>query len=111
MAGKVCKKSSKPKASYSEMVLSAITIFNNPTGSTRQAIVSYIVFEYRLDEKVAAKYIKSALKWCVKKGILEQVSGAGVLRYYKILKSKSVDKKLKKKNNKKSWTTFYRIKC
>ena len=121
MADKETKKATKPKVTkkepshpkYSEMVTSAITTLKERTGSSRQAILKYIVSTYNLDEKVASIHVKVALIRGVVKGLLKQVKGTGANGSFRVVKQKpepkkpkkTVEKKATKKQTKKKDTT------
>lgn len=109
MADKETKKVTKPKVSkkepthpkYSEMVTTAVTTLKERTGSSRQAILKYIIATYNLDEKIASIHIKGALIRGVEKGILKQVKGIGANGSFKVIKQKPEPKKPKKTVEKK----------
>ena len=110
MADKETKKATKPKLTkkepshpkYSEMVTSAITTLKERTGSSRQAILKYIVSTYNLDEKVASIHVKVALIRGVVKGLLKQVKGTGANGSFRVVKQKPEPKKPKKTVEKKA---------
>ena len=110
MADIETKKATKPKVAktapahpkYSEMVSSAITSLKERTGSSRQAILKYIIETYKLDEKVAAVHIKPALKRGVEKGLLKQVKGTGANGSFRVVPVKPAPKKPKKVADKKT---------
>ena len=110
MADIETKKATKPKVAkaepthpkYSEMVASAITSLKERKGSSRQAILKYIIATYKLDEKVAAVHIKPALKRGVEKGLLKQVKGTGANGSFKVVPVKPEPKKPKKVEVKKT---------
>merc|ERR1712038_44073 len=61
------KKATKPKApaahpKYSVMIAAAITALKSRTGSSRQAIIKYIVANYKVDAAKAAVQVRLALK-------------------------------------------------
>ena len=92
---KVAKKEpTHPK--YSEMVISAITALKERTGSSRQAILKYIIATYNLDEKVATTHVRRALVQGVVKGVLKQVKGTGANGSFRVIKQKPEPKKPKK---------------
>ncbi|RXG52140.1 Histone H1.0 [Armadillidium vulgare] len=100
-AKKVVKKSTHPK--YSVMISQAIGALKERTGSSRQAIVKYIVANFKVDEKQANTQVKLSLKRLVQSGTLKQVKGAGASGSFKLAKGddeakpkKSAPKKAKK---------------
>ena len=109
MADQATKKTTKPKVAkkepthpkYSEMVISAITALKERTGSSRQAILKYIVATYNLDEKVASTHVKRALVQGVIKGLLKQIKGTGANGSFRVIKQKPEPKKPKKTVEKK----------
>ena len=104
MADQATKKTTKPKVAkkepthpkYSEMVISAITALKERTGSSRQAILKYIITTYNLDEKVATTHVRRALVQGVIKGLLKQVKGTGANGSFRVVKQKPEPKKPKK---------------
>jgi len=110
MADQATKKTTKPKVAkkepthpkYSEMVISAITALKERTGSSRQAILKYIIATYNLDEKVATTHVRRALVQGVVKGLLKQVKGTGANGSFRVVKQKPEPKKPKKTVEKKA---------
>ena len=104
MADQATKKTTKPKVAkkepthpkYSEMVISAITALKERTGSSRQAILKYIIATYNLDEKAATTHVRRALVQGVVKGLLKQVKGSGANGSFRVVKQKPEPKKPKK---------------
>merc|ERR1712098_341099 len=99
----------KPKApaahpKYSVMIAAAITALKSRTGSSRQAILKYIVANYKVDAAKAATQVRLALKRGVAKGTLKAAKatgkGAGCFKLVKVEKPKKV-KKVKKPKAKK----------
>merc|ERR1712038_2142114 len=95
------KKATKPKApaahpKYSVMIAAAITALKSHTGSSRQAIIKYIVANYKVDAAKAAVQVRLALKRGVAKGALKMArasgKGAGCYRLVKVEKPKKVKK-------------------
>ena len=72
-------------SSYSEMVSSAITSLKERRGSTRKAILKYMIATYDLTEEVAKVYIKKALKRSVENGTLKQVKDKGGNYSFKVI--------------------------
>lgn len=69
------KKSSHPK--FIEMVIDGIKKLNERTGSSRQALLKYIIATYELDPKLANQHLKVALKNGIKNGQVKQSKGTG----------------------------------
>ena len=89
IAKAVKKASGKPKAAakhpkFINMIAEALKKLNEKSGSSRQAILKYIVATYALDAKVANQHLKVALKNGVKKGSLKQSKGLGASGSFKI---------------------------
>ena len=72
-------------SSYSEMVSSAITSLKERKGSTRKAILKYMIATYDLNEKVAMVHLKKALKRGVENGTLKQVKDKGGNYSFKVI--------------------------
>merc|ERR1712038_1507229 len=98
------KKASKPKApavhpKYSVMIAAAITSLKDRTGSSRQAILKYIVANYKVDAAKAAVQVRLALKRGVKQGALKMAKasgkGAGCYKVVKVEKPKKFKKEKK----------------
>lgn len=83
-AKKGAAKKSHPK--YSAMIADAITSLKERGGSSRQAILKYIIANNEVDEKAAATQLKLALKRGVASGALKQVKGAGASGSFRINK-------------------------
>lgn len=79
---KTDKASSHPK--FIEMVNEAIQKLNEKNGSSRQAILKYILATFPVDEKSANQYLKVTLKNGVKAGLLNQSKGVGASGSFKI---------------------------
>merc|ERR1712176_1161930 len=100
------KKAANPAAhpKYSVMIAAAITALKSRTGSSRQAILKYIVANYKVDAAKAAVQLRLALKRGVAKGALKAAKasgkGAGCYKLVKVEKPKKV-KKAKKPTAKK----------
>ena len=92
------KKKAAPKKpadhpKYSDMISAAIAALKERTGSSRQAIVKYIVANYKVSES-AGTHVKLALKRGVASGQLKQVKGAGASGSFKnVEKAKPKPKK------------------
>jgi histone H1/5 len=112
-AGKVKKArkagSAKPKKvsdhpKYSQMIKDALAALKDRGGSSRQAILKYIVKQYRLggDEKTINAHLKLALRAGVKNGTLKQSKGTGASGSFRIGEKKTGEKKAKAKPAKKA---------
>merc|ERR1712121_83465 len=66
---------------YSVMITAAVKALKDRTGSSRQAILKYIVANYKVDEKKAATQVRLSLKRLAASGALrmakEKGKGAG----------------------------------
>jgi len=82
---KVVKKAAPKKAAstqpshptFIEMTKAGLKQLNERTGSSRIALLKFIVATYKLDDKSANVHLKMALKRGVKDGSLKQVKGVG----------------------------------
>merc|ERR1712038_240236 len=101
MSDAAAPKAKKPKApaahpKYSVMIAAAITALKSRTGSSRQAIIKYIVANYKVDAAKAPVQIRLALKRGVAKKTLklakESGKGAGCYKVVKVEKPKKVKK-------------------
>merc|ERR1712121_271527 len=95
------KKAAKPKApaahpKYSVMIAAAITALKSRTGSSRQAILKYIVANYKVDAAKAAVQVRLALKRGVAKGTLKAAAAAGKKNAGSFKLVKVAPKKVKK---------------
>ncbi|RXG55169.1 Histone H1.0 [Armadillidium vulgare] len=68
------------------MICEAIKALKERSGSSRQAIVKYIVSNYKIDEKTANTQVKLSLKREVQSGSLKQVKGIGASGSFKLAK-------------------------
>lgn len=98
------KKPSAPKKpathpKYSEMAKAAIQALKERGGSSRQAILKYIVKNYNVgtDEKVVNQHLKMALKHGVTNNSLKQSKGTGAAGSFKLGEKPAVKKSPKKK--------------
>jgi len=104
------KKAAKPKVvkkpaahpKYTEMIAAAVGSLKERGGSSRQAILKYIVKTYNVgkDERVVNQHLKMALRAGVKKGALKQSKGSGASGSFRLgdkvaPKKKAVAKKPK----------------
>ncbi|CAL4129675.1 unnamed protein product [Meganyctiphanes norvegica] len=88
------KASSHPK--FADMIAAAIAALKDRSGSSRQAILKYIVSNYKVDAKVATTQLKLALKRGAKSGALKQVKGSGASGSFKVAEPKPKAKKAQK---------------
>ncbi|RNA08903.1 histone H1-delta-like [Brachionus plicatilis] len=79
----VKKQSTHPK--FIEMIQAGLKQLNERTGSSRVALMKYIVATYHLDEKMAKTHLKMALIRGVKDGVLKQVKGSGSNGSFKLV--------------------------
>merc|ERR1712168_1226704 len=98
-AVKAKKPAAKPThPAYAVMVAAAVKALKERTGSSRQAILKYILANYKVgDEKKAGLRLKLALKKGVTSGALKQVKGAGASGSFKLAKEEKVKKPAVKK--------------
>jgi len=108
-AAKAAKKprktgTSKPKKvsdhpKYSHMIKDALGALKERGGSSRQAILKYIVKQYRLggDDKTVNAHLKLALRAGVKNGTLKQSKGTGASGSFRIGEKKLSSEKKKPK--------------
>ncbi|XP_047502902.1 histone H1-delta-like [Penaeus chinensis] len=90
-AAKSAKPAAKPQhPAYAVMIAAAVKALKERTGSSRQAILKYIVANYKVgDEKKAGVRLKLALKKGVASGALKQVKGAGASGSFKLAKEEA----------------------
>lgn len=97
---KKAKTSNHPK--FIDMISEGLQKLDEKTGSSRQAILKFIVSNYPVDPKLANQYLKIALKNGVKSGVLKQLKGVGASGSFKlaekVVKSNRPVIKLKKEN-------------
>ncbi|XP_063588885.1 histone H1-delta-like [Penaeus indicus] len=90
---------------YSEMVAAALRALKERNGSSRQAILKFILASFQVeDEKVAGVHLKQALRRGVADGSLQQTKGTGASGSFKLSKeelatSKSTAKKVSPKSS------------
>lgn len=96
------KKPSKPKApaahpTYLVMASAAISSLKERTGSSRQAILKYIMANYKLgnDSKPVNARLKVALRNGTKKGVLKNAKGTGATGSFKLAEKPAKAKKAK----------------
>merc|ERR1712141_269819 len=103
------KKAAKPKKpaahpKYSEMIAAAVGALKERGGSSRQAILKYILKNFKVgpNETSVNAHLKLALKAGVKKGALKQSKGTGASGSFKLGKKPKTPKKAKKPAAKKA---------
>ncbi|XP_045159312.2 histone H1-delta-like [Mercenaria mercenaria] len=71
---------------YSQMINEAIASLKERNGSSRQAILKYIMANYNVlpDEKLVNNHIKMSLRAGIKSGKLKQMKGSGACGSYKL---------------------------
>ena len=74
---KVASKSTSKHPKFAEMIAAAITKLSERSGSSKQAILKFIIANYALDSKIANQHLRLALKNGVKSGLLKQTTGVG----------------------------------
>ncbi|XP_042893539.1 histone H1E-like [Penaeus japonicus] len=78
---------------YREMIAAALKALKERTGSSRQAILKYILTKYELsDEKVVGVHLRLALRKGLELGLLEQVKGTGASGSFKLAKGDAARK-------------------
>ena len=101
VAAKPAKKATKPKVpathpKYTEMIAAAVGSLKERGGSSRQAILKYIVAKYNVgkNETVINTHLKMALRSGVKNGSLKQAKGTGASGSFRLgEKAKAAPKK------------------
>ncbi|XP_041347143.1 histone H1-delta-like [Gigantopelta aegis] len=98
------KKVSKPKKpadhpSYSSMVKDAVTALKERGGSSRQALLKYVMANYKVGDnpKAINARLKTALKNGVQSGILKQAKGTGAAGSFRLGEKKAEKKPAAKK--------------
>ena len=102
VAAKPAKKATKPKVpaahpKYTEMIAAAVGSLKERGGSSRQAILKYIVAKYNVgkNETVINTHLKMALRSGVKSGSLKQAKGTGATGSFRLgEKAKAAPKKV-----------------
>merc|ERR1712126_35561 len=98
----ITMKVAKPKPAaqhpaYNVMIAAAITALNDKTGSSRGAILKYIIANNKVDATKAATQVRLALKRGVAKGILKTAKDSGKgAGSYKLVKNAKPEKAVKK---------------
>ncbi|XP_022313751.2 histone H1-like [Crassostrea virginica] len=100
----VKKKASKPKVpaahpKYVDMIRAALESLKERGGSSRQAILKYIMANFKVSNDVNSinSHLKLALKSGVKKGALKQAKGTGASGSFKLGDKPKTEKKPKAK--------------
>ena len=100
----VKKKASKPKVpaahpKYVDMIRTALESLKERGGSSRQAILKYIMANFKVGNDVNSinSHLKLALKSGVKKGALKQAKGTGASGSFKLGDKPKTEKKPKAK--------------
>jgi len=88
-------KESHPK--YIDMVVDALKSLNERGGSSRQALIKYIVSKYQLDQKKADQHIKITLKNGLKNSTFKKTSGTGLAGSFKLGDKPKPEKDTKQK--------------
>ena len=101
VVAKPAKKAAKPKVpaahpKYTEMIAAAVGSLKERGGSSRVAILKYIVAKYNVgkNETIVNSHLKMALRSGVKSGSLKQAKGTGATGSFRIgEKAKAAPKK------------------
>jgi len=101
--GKSTQGSSHPK--YSDMIKSALKSLNDRSGSSRAAILKFVLANYSLDPIQANQHLKLALKNGVKAKYFKQTKGNGASGSFKLAESGKPIKKKSTKTKKSSSST------
>ena len=105
-AKKAPAKPKKPAAhpKYTEMIAAALGSLKERGGSSRQAVLKYIMAHYNVgkDERVVNQHLKMALRASVKKGVLKQSKGTGATGSFRLGEKKASPKKAVEKKVKKA---------
>jgi histone H1/5 len=96
--GKSTQGSSHPK--YSDMIKSALKALNDRSGSSRAAILKFVLANYSLDPVSANQHLKLALKNGVKGKYFKQTKGNGASGSFKLVEGVKVAKKKTTKTKK-----------
>jgi histone H1/5 len=94
--GKSTQGSTHPK--YSDMIKAALKSLNDRGGSSRAAILKFVLANYALDPIQANQHLKLALKNGVKSKSFKQTKGNGASGSFKL--AEGVNKPAKKKSTK-----------
>jgi len=85
---------------YKDMITTAIVALKERTGSSRQAIVKYVIAHYKVDPDKAGVHVKTALKRMVSSDKLKQMKGTGASGSFKLNKQAAEPKPKVKKSAK-----------
>ena len=104
------KKAAKPKKpathpKYSDMIKVALTALKEKGGSSRQAILKYIIANNKVDAEAASRHLRMALKAGVKNGSLKQSKGTGASGSFKLGEKAAKKPKAKKATKPKKATS------
>jgi len=101
-AAKAKKVSNHPK--YSQMIKEGLGALKERGGSSRQALLKYILKHYPLgnDEKIVNAHLKLALRAGIKNGTLKQSKGTGASGSFRLGEKKADDKPKKAHKPKKA---------
>jgi len=91
---KTSKPAEHPK--YIVMIAEALKKLNERSGSSRQALLKYIIANFKVDPKTANQHLRLALKAGVKAGTLKQSKGVGASGSFKLGDKLKEQKKPKK---------------
>ncbi|ROT64817.1 putative late histone H1-like [Penaeus vannamei] len=96
-AAKAKKPAAKPThPKYSVMIAAAVKALKERTGSSRQAILKYILANYKVgDEKTTGVRLKLALRKGVADGSLRQMKGTGAAGSFRLAKEEAKPAKKK----------------
>jgi len=85
-AGTVKPKKPLDHPKYQQMIVEAIHALRERSGSSRQAIMRYMLNKYSLgpDESNVSDHLKLALRAGVKQGVLKQTGGMGASGYFSV---------------------------
>ncbi len=95
------KKKEATHPTFKVMVVSAVTILKERSGSSRQAIQKHIESNYKVGDN-SNKFVNTALVKSVKEGVLVQKKGTGASGSFKLAKVEKPAKKVVKKVAKKT---------
>ena len=101
-AKKAAPKKPASHPTYSSMIVDAIKALKERTGSSRQAIVKYIIANFKVGDNANVQ-VKLALKRAVAAGLIKQVKGTGASGSFRVVpqaapkKTKAVKKPAAKK--------------
>ena len=99
-ASKAKKPANHPK--YCDMIAAALAALKERGGSSRQAIIKYIMANYNLgkDEKTVNQHLKMSLRAGLKNGALKQAKGTGASGSFRLGEAKKQAAKKKPKAKK-----------